>query len=108
MIGGRAEEPLTRGEALSGRHRNALRAGTVMTGSGTGALAAFSVINSEGEVGSSPSDEAIFGYFVAGGAALGVLTQVLLDSRLHSAPTRGGVGIGPRGRIGLFLSLALS
>jgi hypothetical protein len=110
-IGGAAEERLARGETLSGGHKNALRAGTVMLGAGAGALASAFYIGldfSEGEGGEQAlSDEAIFGYFVAGGAALGVLTQVLLDSRLEPGPARAGLSFGPEGQPELVLSLKL-
>jgi hypothetical protein len=108
LIGGRAEEQLAEGEALSGRHKNAVRAGTVMAGAAVGALAAMFIINGEEAGGSgSASDEAILGGFVAGGAALGVVTQVLLESRLEPGPARGRLVIGPGGRPGLVVSVDL-
>jgi fatty acid desaturase len=104
MIGDAAEDRLARGEALSGWHKNAMRAGTVMAGAGAGALASSFVINAEAERGDgSGSDEATFGSFVAGGMALGVLTQALLDSRLEPGPARADLGIGPGGRPELVL-----
>jgi len=108
MIGAAAEERLARGEGLSGRHKNALRAGTVMAGAGAGALASFFIINSEGGREGPASDEVIFGSFVAGGAALGVLSQVLLESRLEQhGSVQTGLGIGPEGQPELVLRLDL-
>lgn len=106
VVGGAAEGSLARGEALPGWHKNALRTGTVLTGAGVGALASFLVINGDaggGEGGAS--DEAIFGGFVAGGAALGALTQVLLESRLEPGPAQAGLGLGPEGQPALVLTL---
>jgi hypothetical protein len=108
LIGSRAEEQLAEGEALSGRHKNAVRAGTVMAGTAAGAITSFFIINAEAAGGEgSRSDEAIFGSFVAGGAALGVVTQVLLESRLEPGPARGRLSIGPGGRPGLAVSVDL-
>jgi hypothetical protein len=108
VIGAAAEGRLARGETLSGWHKNTLRAGTVMAGVGAGALASFLIINGEAEgAEGAGSDEVIFGSFVAGGAALGVLTQVLIDSRLEPGPAQFGLGIAPDGQPGLVLSLEL-
>ena len=106
MIGDTAEDQLARGEELSNGHRNALRAGTVMAGAGSGALASFLVINSdeEGESGGE-NDSKIFLSLVAGGAALGVLTQVLLESRLEPDPAGVGLTIGAEGRTELAMSV---
>lgn len=102
IIGDAAEDRLARGEELSGGHRNALRAGTVMAGAGSGALASFFVINSE--EGDGERDSEIFLSFVAGGAALGVLTQMLLESRLQPDSARVGLAIGRGGRSEIVLS----
>lgn len=108
VVGGAAEERLARGEALPGWHKNALRAGTVLTGAGIGALTSFLVINGDARGGEgAASDEAIFGGFVAGGAALGALTQVLLESRLEPGQAQAGLGLGPEGQPALVLTLAL-
>jgi hypothetical protein len=89
MIGDSAEDALNRGETLSGRHKNAVRAGTVLSGAAVGGLASFLVINGDAAGGAGGvSDEAIFGSLVAGGAALGVVTQVMLESRLEPAGRR--------------------
>jgi hypothetical protein len=108
MIGDRAEDGLDQGESLSGGHKNALRVGTVMAGAGVGALASVLVINAdEGAGQSEPNDGATFGYFVAGGAALGALTQVLLESRLEPAAVEPRIAIGPGGRTQLVVGLDL-
>jgi hypothetical protein len=108
MIGDAAEDRLARGESLAGGHKNALRTGTVMAGAGAGALASVLVINADDGAGQSePNDGATFGYFVAGGAALGALTQVLLESRLEPGPVRPRLAIGPEGRTELVLDLDL-
>lgn len=108
VIGTTAEERLARGETLPGWHKNALRTGTVMAGAGAGALASFLVINADAGGGEGPgSDEAIFGGLVAGGAALGVLTQVLLESRLAPGRAQASIGSGPEGRPALVLNLEL-
>ena len=108
VIGDRAEERLGRGESLGGGHKNALRAGTVMTGAGVGALASVLVINADdGEGQSEPNDGATFGYFVAGGAALGALTQVLLESRLEPGSVEPRLAIGSGGRTQLVVGLEL-
>ena len=106
MVGGAAEERLARGEALPGWHKNAVRTGTVLTGAGIGALASFLVINADAAGGEgAASDEAIFAGFVGGGAALGALTQILLESRLEPGPARAGIGLGPEGQPALVLTL---
>ncbi len=106
MVGGAAEDRLERGQPLSGGQKNALRAGTVMAGAGVGALASFLVINADAGGGEgAASDEAIFGGLVAGGAALGALTQVLLESRLEPGRARADIGIEPGGRPALVLNL---
>jgi hypothetical protein len=101
-IGGTAQNRLARGEELSGAHRNALRAGTVMAGAGIGALASYFVISPE--EGDGENDGEIFLSFVASGAALGVLTQVVLESRLEPEPVQVGLSVGPEGRPGIVLS----
>lgn len=106
MVGSAAEKRLARNEALPGWHKNALRTGTVLTGAGVGALASFLVINADGGGGEgAASDEAIFGSFIAGGAVMGALTQVLLESRLEPGPARTGLGLGPGGQPALVLTL---
>ena len=108
IIGDAAEEHLERGEPLSNPHKNAVRAGTVMAGAGVGALASFLVINSSsGAVDEGENDAAIFGGLVAGGAALGALTQMLLESRLDPGPVQAGLGLGPEGDPELVLTLQL-
>lgn len=108
VIGDQAENRLERGESLAGGHKHALRAGTVLTGAGIGALASVLVINSDEEAGADePNDGATFGYFVAGGAALGALTQVLLESRLEPAAVEPRLAIGPGGRAHLAVGLGL-
>jgi fatty acid desaturase len=108
MVGGAAEERLARGEALPGWHKNAVRTGTVLTGAGVGALVSFLVINGDagGRKGAA-SDDAIFGGLVAGGAALGGLTQVLLESRLEPVPARAGLALGPQEQLRIVLTLEL-
>ena len=106
VVGGAAEERLARGEALPGWHKNALRTGTVLTGAGVGALGSFLIINGDAGGGEgAASDEAIFGGLVAGGAVLGALTQVLLESRLEPGPARAGFGLGPEGQPALVFTL---
>jgi hypothetical protein len=92
LIGDSAADALDRGEPLSGKHKNALRAGTVLTGAAIGGLGSFLVINGEAPGGAGGvSDETIFTSFVAVGAALGVVTQVMLESRLQPA----GLAVAP-------------
>ena len=108
MIGDAAHDRLERGETLSNPHKYALRAGTVMAGAGAGAIAAFFVINGDEEVSDisdEPNDGATFAAFVAGGAALGVLTQVLIDSRLEPESVEPRLAIGPGGRTQLAVGL---
>ena len=108
IIGDQAEDRLERGESLAGGHKHALRAGTVMAGAGVGALASILAINSdEAASGSEPNDGATFGYFVAGGAALGVLTQVLLESRFQPESVEPRLTVGPGGRTQLVVGLEL-
>jgi fatty acid desaturase len=108
LIGDSAGDRLERGEALSNGHKHAIRAGTVMAGAGVGALASFLVINGSGAGGEGiASDESIFGSFVAGGAALGVLTQALLDSRLEPAALTVVPAVGGQGRTEIALTVTL-
>ena len=108
LIGDSAGDRLERGEALSNGHKHAIRAGTVMAGAGVGALASFLVINGSGGGGDGiSSDESIFGSFVAGGAALGVLTQALLESRLEPAVLTVAPAVGNEGRTEIALTVAL-
>jgi hypothetical protein len=106
VVGDAAEERLARGETLPGWHKNALRTGTVLTGAGVGALASFLVINGDARGGGgAASDEAIFQGLVAGGAVLGALTQVLLESRLEPVPAQAELGLGPEGQPALVLTM---
>jgi hypothetical protein len=108
LIGDAADDRLARGETLSSRHKHALRAGTVMAGAGAGAIAAFFVINGDDEasdISDEPNDGATFASFVAVGAALGVLTQVLIDSRLEPASLQAGLSLEDGSRPGLALRL---
>jgi fatty acid desaturase len=108
LIGDAAHDRLERGETLSNRHKYALRAGTVMAGAGAGAIAAFFVINPDeetSEISEEPNDGATFATFVAGGAALGVLTQVLIDSRLEPGSVQAGLSLDEGTRPGLALRL---
>ena len=102
LIGDSAERRLARGETLSGGQKNAIRAGTVMAGAALGALAASLVINSgdgDYQEESPGSDETTFAAGLTAGAGLGVLTQVLLESRLEPrSSTRGRVAIRPGAR----------
>jgi fatty acid desaturase len=107
LIGDSAADRLERGEALSNGHKHAVRAGTVMAGAGVGALVSFLVINGSGAGGEGASDESIFGSFVAVGAALGVLTQALLDSRLEPAALTVAPAVGDQGRTGIALTVKL-
>jgi hypothetical protein len=102
LIGNAAEEKLERGEELSGGHKNLVRAGTVLMGAGVGAIGSFFIINADDgsdqgfEEEPSVSDETIFASFVAGGAAVGVVTQILLESRLRPAlASRAEIGVVP-------------
>jgi hypothetical protein len=108
LIGDAADDRLARGETLSSRHKYALRAGTVMAGAGVGAIASFFVINADNEaseISDEPNDGATFASFVAGGAALGVLTQVLIDSRLEPGSVQAGAFLEDGSRPGLVLRL---
>ncbi len=112
LIGNAAEEKLERGEELGGGHKNAVRAGTVLTGAGLGALGSFFMINADDgsfeEDEPSVSDEKIFASFVAGGAAIGVVTQILLESRLRPAlVSRAEIGIVPGPRSAVVLRVEL-
>jgi hypothetical protein len=108
LIGDAAHDRLERGEALSSPHKYALRAGTVMAGAGAGAIASFFVINGDEEaveISDEPNDGATFATFVAGGAALGVLTQVLIDSRLEPGSVQAGAFLEDGSRPGLALRM---
>jgi hypothetical protein len=108
MIGDSAEDALNRGETLSGRHENAVRAGTVLAGAALGGLASFLVINGDAAGGAGGvSDETIFGTLVAGGAALGVVTQVMLESHFEPAGVAIGPTLGEGGAAGLVLDLEI-
>jgi hypothetical protein len=102
-IGGSADRKLAEDEPLTSLHRNAIRAGTVLTGAGAGALVSALLIKPDGP-SSIGSDETIFFYSVAGGTALGIVTQVLLDSRLHpTRPLQVGLITDSSGRPGMAL-----
>lgn len=114
LVGNSAENRLERGEELSGGHKNAVRVGTVLMGAGVGALGSFFIINADdGSDGSfeeepSVSDETIFASFVAGGAAIGVVTQILLESRLRpTLASRAEIGVIPAPRPAVVLRVEL-
>ena len=108
LIGDSAEDALNRGESLSSGHKNAVRGGTVLAGAALGGLASFLVINGEGSGGAGGvSDETILGSFLAVGTALGVVTQVMLESRLEPEGVAIGPTFGERGAAGVAFRLEL-